>query len=117
VREDVHNAAARAVMWALVSVLPFVALSIVASVFLGNVWIGKAAQAPEEGKPAMAAERGKVMYASFLPALFTGSINAYKQDLDVNLGHKDVQMEKLRNVEASGALTPLEMAHVGDRRV
>jgi hypothetical protein len=116
-REDVHNAAARAVMWALVSVLPFVGLSIVASVFLGNVWIGKEAQAPKEGKPGMAEEKGKVMYAGFLPALFTGSINAYKQDLDVNLGNRDVQMEKLRDVEASGALTALEMAHVDDRRV
>ncbi|KAF2035005.1 MFS general substrate transporter [Setomelanomma holmii] len=116
-KEDVRNAAARAVMWALVSVLPFVGLSIVASVFLGNVWIGKAAKAAEEGKPGREAEKGKVMYSSYLPALFMGNVKAQKLDLDINLGLEDVKREKVRDVEASGGLTPPERAHVGDRRV
>jgi hypothetical protein len=38
-KDDVQGAAAKAVMWAIIAVLPFVGLSIVASVFLGNVWI------------------------------------------------------------------------------
>lgn len=116
-RDDVRNAAARAVMWALVSVLPFVGLSIVASIFLGNVWISKAAKTPEEGKPGRAAEKGRVMYASFLPALFTGSVQAYKRDLDVDLSHEDVQREKVRDTDDTGVLTPPERAHMGDTHV
>ncbi|KAH7095660.1 major facilitator superfamily domain-containing protein [Paraphoma chrysanthemicola] len=115
-RDDVRNAAARAVMWALVSVLPFVGLSIVASIFLGNVWIGKGARAPEDGKPGREADKGKVMYSSYLPAVLIGSTEAYKQDLDPILGHDDAPREKVRDVEGNGGLTPPERAHVSDGR-
>ncbi|KAH7080224.1 major facilitator superfamily domain-containing protein [Paraphoma chrysanthemicola] len=115
-RDDVRNAAARAVMWALVSVLPFVGLSIIASVFLGNVWIGKGARAPEEGKPGREAEKGQIMYSCYLSVVFTGSIEAYKLDLDANLGLDDAPREKVRDVEGNGGLTPPERAHVSDER-
>lgn len=84
VKEGVQNAAAKAVMWALVSVLPFVGLSIVASIFLGNVWIGKAAKQATDGKAGSEAVSGKVMYSVYLSALLTGSVNGHKCDLDVN---------------------------------
>jgi hypothetical protein len=85
---DVQDAAARAVMWALISVLPFVGLSIVASLFLGNVWIGKTGKAATEKAPATEAEKGKVMYGTYIIALFTGSVETYKQDLDINMEHE-----------------------------
>jgi hypothetical protein len=86
-KQGVQNAAAKAVMWALISVLPFVGLSIIASAFLGNVWIGKAGG--KDGKAGQEAEKGKVMYGVYLLALVTGSVAANKQDLDVNLGHEE----------------------------
>lgn len=106
-RNAVQNAAARAVMWAIISVLPFVGLSIVASFLLGNVWIGKGAKKAKDGEPGRAARPGKVMYDYYLPALLTGRIAAHKQDLEVPLGHEnETQREKVEDVEASGALTP-----------
>ncbi|KAH7114219.1 major facilitator superfamily domain-containing protein, partial [Dendryphion nanum] len=51
-KEAVQNVAAKAVMWAFVSILPFMALSIIAALFLGNVWIGKDAKKGANGKPA-----------------------------------------------------------------
>jgi hypothetical protein len=90
VKKEVQDAAAKAVMWSLISVLPFVAAAIVASCFLGNVWIGKTAKRGEEGaemesKPAREAEMGKVMYGVYLLALFTGRIGERKEDLEVNM--------------------------------
>jgi hypothetical protein len=104
---DVQNAAARAVMWSLVSVLPFVGLSIVASVMLGNVWIGKAAEKGKDGKPGHKEEKGKVMYGMYLPALLTGSLVTQKEELDVDLGHEEeVTREKTTDVGASGVRQP-----------
>jgi hypothetical protein len=85
VKQDVQNAAARAVMWALVSVLPFVGLSLVASICLGNVWIGKGGKAAKNGKPGREVEKGKVMYEAYLPALVTGRVQAQRKDLDSEL--------------------------------
>lgn len=111
---DVQNAAARAVMWALVSVLPFVGLSIVASIFLGNVWIGKAAKQSKSGKPGRAAQKGKVMYTVYLLAVLSGSVMAQKQDLDVNQGHEEAR-EKIADVESS-SISPPPATHVVDGR-
>ncbi|KAJ4367647.1 hypothetical protein N0V83_007232 [Neocucurbitaria cava] len=116
-KEAVQNAAARAVMWALVSVLPFVGLSIIASVFLGNVWIGKAATKAKDDKAGVPEEKGKVMYSSYVPALLTRSAHAHKQDLDVNLGQEATKEEPMRDVEAHGVAQP-QSAHVeNDGRV
>jgi hypothetical protein len=83
-KQEFQNAAAKAVMWALITVLPFVGLSIVASVFLGNVWIGKSADVGENGGLVREAGKGKVMYEWYLYALLTGRVTAHKKDLDVN---------------------------------
>ncbi|CAN9377304.1 unnamed protein product [Alternaria alternata] len=85
VKTEVQNAAAKAVMWSLISVLPFVAAAIVASCFLGNVWIGKSATKGKEGEPARPAEMGKVLYDFYMLALCTGRVAEQKQDLDVNI--------------------------------
>ncbi|KAF2856133.1 MFS general substrate transporter [Plenodomus tracheiphilus IPT5] len=110
-KTEVQNAAARAVMWSLVSVLPFVGLSIIASAFLGNVWIGKGAQKAKDGQPGYEAEKGKVIYSSYLPALVTGSVKAQKQDLDVNL---TVEEQKIEVTGSRGVeLTPPKSANIG----
>jgi hypothetical protein len=112
VKQDVQNAAARAVMWALISVLPFIGLSIVASAFLGNVWIGKAEKEGKVGKPERGAEQGKVMYGVYLLALVTGSVAANKQDLDVNLGE-----EGYSKVGGAGVAPPQKIYTADDRYV
>jgi hypothetical protein len=114
---DIQNAAAKAVMWSLVSVLPFVGLSIIASTMLGNVWIGKAAEKGEEGKPGQQEEKGKVMYGMYLPALLTGTLGAQKEELDVDLGHEEeAQREKMTDAEASRGVAQPESAHAGGRQ-
>jgi len=117
---DVQEAAARAVMWALIAVLPFIGLSIIASALLGNVWIGKTGTEAEDGKPGIEAEKGKVMYGAYLPALFKGTVADKKQELEVNHGHEDeAKRERVDDVElAEGGLvrTP-QTAHVHGRNV
>ena len=90
VKEKVQDAAAKAVMWALVSVLPFVGLAIVATAFMGNVWIGRAAGEASGDKGAVEAEKGKVLYGIYLLELFTGRVEERKMDLDVNRGHEGI---------------------------
>jgi hypothetical protein len=88
VKSEVQDAAAKAVMWSLISIMPFMAAAIVASCFLGNVWIGKTAEKREEGetdKPAQEAEMGKVLYGVYVVAWFMGRLEQQKQDLDVNV--------------------------------
>jgi predicted MFS family arabinose efflux permease len=91
VKKDVQDAAAKAVMWALISVLPFLGLSIVASVFMGNVWIGKARKEAEGKKMAQEEVKGKVMYGVYLLALFTGRVNECKRALDVDVEHEEME--------------------------
>ena len=113
---EVQEAAARAVMWALVSVLPFVGLSLVASVFLGNVWIGRAAVAAKEGEPGREAEEGKVMYGLYLAALFTGSVSTQKVDLDVNLGLEEDPRKHSPNGDVEVGTERLEPSTRDSRR-
>lgn len=102
VKQDVQNAAARAVMWALVSVLPFVGLSLLASICLGNVWIGKAGKAAKNGKPGLEVEKGKVMYGAYLPTLVMGRVQAQKEDLDSEVLHEEhIEMAKHHSAVAS----------------
>ena len=68
VLDSVQDAAAKAVMWSFITVLPFMGLSIVATCFLGNVWIGREAK---KGKPEV---KGQVLYGSFIGAMFTNSV-------------------------------------------
>lgn len=109
IRLEVQNAAARAVMWALVSVLPFVGLSIIASIFLGNVWIGKGTEPAKVGEISFGAEKGKVMYSSYLLLFMKGHVTAHKQHLDVDLVSKG-QGKTLADVELAGVTTP-QTAH------
>ena len=78
-KDQVQGAAARAVMWAFVSILPFMAISIVAACFLGNVWIGKDAKKGKDGSVATKEVKGQVIYGSFLSALMTGGVAPNKQ--------------------------------------
>jgi hypothetical protein len=116
VKKEVQEAAARAVTWALVSVLPFVGLSLVASIFLGNVWIGKAAVAAKEGESGCEAEEGKVLYGRYLVALFTGSVAVQKVALDVNLEFEGNEWKRVRNHDAEAGTERPEATTNNGRR-
>lgn len=66
VRDVLRQQAARAVMWAFISALPLMGLSVAAATVLGNVWIKPK---KKEGDAA----RGEVIYSSYLLAAFTVS--------------------------------------------
>ncbi|EMD91349.1 hypothetical protein COCHEDRAFT_1135779, partial [Bipolaris maydis C5] len=91
VKKEVQDAAAKAVMWALISVLPFMGIAVIAAVFLGNVWIGKAEKEAKDGKMGRKAEKGKVMYGVYLFALCRGSVDEQKRNLDVDMERKEVK--------------------------
>jgi hypothetical protein len=82
-KEAVQHAAAKAVMWAFISILPFMGISIVASLFLGNVWIGKDAKHGKDGKVARKEIKGMVYYGWFVFALLTGGVNQGKQEIEI----------------------------------
>ncbi|KAF2704485.1 MFS general substrate transporter [Pleomassaria siparia CBS 279.74] len=94
IKEQVQNAAARAVMWSFVSILPFMALSLVAASFLGNVWIGKDAKKGKNGKGAREGVRGQVIYGSYLGALATGGIKSHRQVVEKFDPRDRVEMEE-----------------------
>ncbi|KAH6615236.1 major facilitator superfamily domain-containing protein [Boeremia exigua] len=115
VREAVHNAAARSVMWALISVLPFVGLSVIASIFLGNVWIGKVEQEAKKGQPQQKATRGYVMYGVYLFALFRGTVASSKQELDVNIEDEETR-QKVPDMESYTMAAP-RTVHIKQDRI
>jgi hypothetical protein len=104
VKKEVQDAAAKAVMWSLISVLPFVAAAIIASCFLGNVWIGKPAKKGKElnRKKILSAregETGKVMYGVYVLALCSGGLQEQKQDLDVDASSDGTTRRKYKTAE------------------
>ncbi|KAJ4352889.1 hypothetical protein N0V95_003864 [Ascochyta clinopodiicola] len=109
IKESVQNAAARSVMWALITVLPFVGLSIVASAFLGNVWIGTVAEEGKKNEANQKATKGYVLYGVYLLAIIKGRVNAEKETLEVDTGHETRQ--KIPDVESTEMATP-QSAHV-----
>ena len=96
-------------MWALITVLPFVGLSIIASILLGNVWIGKIAK-EEKGKARQEAARGHVLYGIYILALIRGSVEADKQELDVDSEFEPIR-GKVLDIESYRMTTP-QTAHI-----
>ena len=94
-QEAVRSRGATATMWAFVSILPFLGLSVLATTGMGNVWISKREKAMqvaeesvvEEGRDNVArAEeqsgvrtRSEVLTGVYLLALFTGSVKSQRK--------------------------------------
>lgn len=105
VKEGVQTAAAKSVMWALITVLPFVGLSIVASAFLGSVWIGASAKQGKDGKQDEKAAKGYVLYGVYLLAVLKGRVSVEKEELDTNTGFEDIR-RKVSDVESTKIAEP-----------
>lgn len=65
IQESIRNTGKNAVMWAFISILPILGLSVLASLFLGNVWI-KSQKGQTEVREV---ESSEVMYRPYLWAL------------------------------------------------
>ncbi|KAF1970239.1 MFS general substrate transporter [Bimuria novae-zelandiae CBS 107.79] len=113
-QKAVRNAAARAIMWGFVSVMPFMALSIVASAFIGNVWIGNPKQVGKDGKVKKEESKGMVMTAPFLLAVCTGSIQRQRKEVDpITEQSSREKKAKIPDVEAADP-RPAQVAQVRD---
>jgi hypothetical protein len=112
-REAVRDAAARAIMWGFISVMPFMALSIVASAFLGNVWIGSPKKVAGDGK-VKEEKKGMVMTSSFLLAVCTRSVHRRRNEVDpvAKQQEQDLELEKVHDPEAAAGLIPAQAVHV-----
>ncbi|KAJ4354482.1 uncharacterized protein N0V89_006219 [Didymosphaeria variabile] len=112
-QEAVRDAAARAIMWGFISVLPFVGLSIVASAFLGNVWIGNPKKVADDGKVKKEEKKGMVMTSPFLLAVCTGSVHSNRKEVDPVAEQQEglLEREKVQDVEAAEVM-PAQAAHI-----
>ena len=80
----VRDIGSRAVMWAFVSILPFLGVALVASLALGNVWIvtAKKKDAQDEAMISISNTNksgSEVIYTSYLLAVFKGTVRQEKQ--------------------------------------
>lgn len=101
-QEYIRNAAARAIMWGFISVLPFMALSIIASMFVGNVWIGNPRKMTDDGHVKKEEKKGMVMTSPFLIAVCTGSVKTERKKVDpIAEQGLDEKRERVPDVEAT----------------
>ncbi|KAL5435582.1 hypothetical protein PMIN06_011057 [Paraphaeosphaeria minitans] len=116
-QEAVRNAAARAIMWGFISVLPLMALSIVASAFLGNVWIGNPKKVDAEGRVKKEEKKGMVITSPFLLAVCTGSVHNQRREVDPVAEQREHEREQAEahDAEAATGLGPVQAAHVRGR--
>jgi hypothetical protein len=82
-------------MWAFVAVLPFVGLSVIAAMFLGNVWIGKAVVYGKDGGVKTMEQKGMVMTSPYLLGLFSGNIDKHRTEVVPIENETTIEMEKL----------------------
>ncbi|PYI03658.1 MFS multidrug transporter [Aspergillus sclerotiicarbonarius CBS 121057] len=82
VQESVRTAGKDAIMWAFISILPIIGVSLVTSVIMGNVWVNIKAKRNKEGQvEADEGEEGRseVIYVPYLWALAKGTITTHKR--------------------------------------
>ncbi|KAL3461957.1 major facilitator superfamily domain-containing protein [Aspergillus heterothallicus] len=87
VQESVRNAGKEAIMWAYISIMPILGISLVTGLFMGNVWIRKRAKKSsaggraEGGQTAVVeaddASASEAVYVPYLYAVFKG-VDKYK---------------------------------------
>ncbi|OOF97289.1 hypothetical protein ASPCADRAFT_165939 [Aspergillus carbonarius ITEM 5010] len=81
-QESVRIAGKDAIMWAFISILPIIGVSLITSAILGNVWVNVKAKRDKDGQDeADEGEEGRseVIYVSYLWALAKGTITTHKR--------------------------------------
>lgn len=121
--EEVRATAADAVMWSFISIIPFLALSIVAALMLGNVWISKHKETVivEGDEPAPDANtemdnqtqsvqrdgRPDVLTGMYFRALFRGTVKAER--------HPGPLEKRLDQDHASAVVLPMQQPSSADQ--
>lgn len=100
--EATRHAAAKAVMWAFVSILPFVAISIVSAAFLGNVWIGQPSKLDKSGRVEREEKKAMVLNGVFLFAVARGNVEEERMEIGARIERADMEKvsEQAPDVEA-----------------
>jgi hypothetical protein len=74
IQEIIRNGGAHAVMWASVSIVPLMTLSVLAAAFLGNVWIGG-----KKDKRTGKKTDSMVLYEPYLKGVVAGTTKARRE--------------------------------------
>ena len=78
----IRRAGQKACMWAFISIMPILGVSVAAGAFMGNVWIvakKKADQQSTSGAEVGEGAKSEVMYSSYLWALIRGNVDKEKR--------------------------------------
>ncbi|PYH96397.1 MFS multidrug transporter [Aspergillus ellipticus CBS 707.79] len=84
VKESVQLAGKNAIMWAYISILPIMGISLMTAMIMGNVWVNMKAksiddESQDSSQDSGERERSEVIYVPYLWALSKGTINAHKR--------------------------------------
>ncbi|KAI2995569.1 hypothetical protein CBS147346_9848 [Aspergillus niger] len=80
VQDSIRMAAKNAIMWAFISIIPIVGLSLLTTTFMGNVWVNVRGKNDGEHVGEDDGEgRSEVIHVPYLWALAKGTINTHKR--------------------------------------
>ncbi|PWY82834.1 MFS multidrug transporter [Aspergillus heteromorphus CBS 117.55] len=85
VKESVQLAGKNAIMWAFISILPIMGVSLVAALVMGNVWVNmtkRNGDDDDDGRESVGGGdegRSEVIHVPYLWALYKGSINTHRR--------------------------------------
>ncbi|GLB03768.1 hypothetical protein AtubIFM57258_009013 [Aspergillus tubingensis] len=81
VQDSVHMAAKDAIMWAFISIIPIIGLSLITTTIMGNVWVNVRAENDGEHAGGNNTEDGRseVIHVPYLWALAKGTITTHKR--------------------------------------
>ncbi|PYH36686.1 putative MFS multidrug transporter [Aspergillus neoniger CBS 115656] len=81
VQDSVHMAAKDAIMWAFISIIPIIGLSLITTTIMGNVWVNVRAKNDGEHAGGNNTEDGRseVIHVPYLWALAKGTITTHKR--------------------------------------
>ncbi|PGH19189.1 hypothetical protein AJ80_04160 [Polytolypa hystricis UAMH7299] len=120
VKDVIREGGKDAVMWAFVSIVPIMVISLVTGMFMGNVWIKRKTTKKTNGgednsTPAAAAAdyedeiaSSEVIYVPYLWALFMGTVESHKHiTKPLSQSEKEKQSATIRQ----GGSTPMMTGH------
>ncbi|ETN38365.1 uncharacterized protein HMPREF1541_06400 [Cyphellophora europaea CBS 101466] len=125
VQEAIRSTGADAVMWAFISIMPFIGLALLANLFLGNVWISKSEKArdvegyarPESSDTAADLIRQQrtvvqrdglpdILSGVYLRALFTGTVKSKMHsgpsEIDLYVNEREQSDHKMEAIQRKG---------------
>jgi hypothetical protein len=106
IQSFVREKAAKAVMWAFISIMPIMGFSVLAAAWLGNVWINSRKNKDNVGTDEKS--KSYVMYGSFLLALLKGDVEAKKVPR-MQTGDEEGAVKGQEDTEGDAALHPTEV--------